>query len=114
VLVSALVCTPVQAQQVPIPTTAAEVPGPATGTAMSKEYVQMAGRMAYLWGWPLVNGANRAKAMSEAPEPGLLGGVAPVAFNRIAMLTNYWPPEARFLTCPNQDVVVRGRLHDAG
>jgi hypothetical protein len=40
-------------QQVLIPTTAAEVPGPAPGTAMTKEYVQMVGRMAYLWGWDL-------------------------------------------------------------
>ena len=43
------------AQQVPIPTTAAEVPGPPPGTAMTKAYVQTVGRMAYLWGWPLVN-----------------------------------------------------------
>jgi hypothetical protein len=47
-----------QAQQVPIPTTAAQVPGPAPGTAMTKEYVQMVGRMAYMWGWPLVDAAR--------------------------------------------------------
>jgi hypothetical protein len=35
-----------QAQQVPIPTTAAEVPGPASGTVMTKAYVQSVGRMA--------------------------------------------------------------------
>ena len=35
--------------------------------------------MAYLWGWPLVNKANRAAAFSKVPEPGLLGGVVPVA-----------------------------------
>jgi hypothetical protein len=39
-----------QAQQIPIPTTAAEVPGPAAGTAMTTAYVQSVGRMAYLWG----------------------------------------------------------------
>jgi len=55
------------AQQVPLPKTAAEVPGPAAGTAMTKEYVQMVGRMAYLWGWPLVNNMNRSKAFAEAP-----------------------------------------------
>ena len=69
------------AQQVPIPTTAAEVPGPPPGTAMTTAYVQTVGRMAYLWGWPLVNMANRAAAFSKAPEPGLLGGVVPIAFN---------------------------------
>jgi hypothetical protein len=41
------------AQQVAIPQTAAEVPGPASGP-MTKAYVQMVGRMAYFWGWPLV------------------------------------------------------------
>jgi hypothetical protein len=94
-----------QAQQVPIPTTAAEVPGPASGNAMTTAYVQMVGRMAYLWGWPLVNMVNRADAFSKAPEPGLLGGVVPIAFNRNAMLTDYVSPEERFVTCPNQDVV---------
>src|SRR5882757_3927463 len=84
--------TDAQAQQVPIPTTAAEVPGPAPGTARTKEYVQMVGRMAYLWGWPLVNVANRADAFSKAPEPGLLGGVVPIAYGRNAMLTAYIRP----------------------
>jgi hypothetical protein len=27
---------------------------------MTKAYVQMVGRMAYLWGWPLVNVAARS------------------------------------------------------
>jgi len=42
---------------------------------------------------------------SEAPEPGLLGGVLPVAHNSLAMLTNYISPEQRFVACTNQDVV---------
>ena len=94
-----------QAQQVPIPTNAAEVPGPAPGTAMTKAYVQSVGRVAYLWGWALVNNANRHAAFSKAPEPGLLGGVLPIAHNSLAMLTNYVSPEQRFVTCTNQDVV---------
>ena len=93
------------AQQFPIPMTAAEVPAPPPGTAMTKAYVQAVGRMAYLWGWPLVNMANRAAAFSKAPEPGLLGGIVPVAFGRNAMLTGYVSPEETFVTCPNQDVV---------
>ena len=95
----------VQAQQVPFPHTAAEVPGPAPGTAMTKAYVQMVGRMAYLWGWPLVNMTNRIAAMAKVPQPALLGGVLPVAHNRVAMLTGYIAPNQRFVTCPNQDVV---------
>jgi hypothetical protein len=104
-LVCALSTTGANAQQVPIPKTAAEVPGPPPGTAMSKAYVQTVGRMAYMWGWPLVNSVNRSKAFAKAPEPGLQGGVVPIAYNRIAMLTNYIDPAERFITCPNQDVV---------
>ena len=103
-LACTLVCTPLQAQQVPIPTTAAQVPGPASGTAMTKEYVQTVGRMAYLWGWPLVNSVNRSIAFSKAPEPGLVGGTIPFAFNRNAMLTGYISPNQTFIACPNQDV----------
>jgi hypothetical protein len=103
-LVSVLVFTNAHAQQVPLPKTAADVPGPAAGTAMSKEYVQTVGRMAYLWGWPLVNSINRSIAFSKAPEPGLLGGTIPIAFNRNAMLTGYISPDQHFVTCTNQDV----------
>ena len=91
--------------QVPIPTTAKEVPGPVPGNTMTPAYVQLVGRMAYVWGYPLVNAHNRRAAFAEAPEPGLLGGVVPVApigFNQ--MLTDYIKPEETFIVCPNQDV----------
>lgn len=92
-----------QAQQVPVPTTASQVPGPAPGTALTKAYVQTVGRMAYVWGWPLVNMSNRFAAFAKAPRPGLLNGL-PVAYNGIAMLTGYIAPSQRAVTCPNQDV----------
>jgi len=95
-----------QAQQVPIPTTPAEVPGPASGNVMTKAYVEMVGRMAYVWGYPMVNSHNRRVAFSKAPEPVLVGGVlpfAPVGYN--AMLTSYIAPDQTFIACPNQDVV---------
>ena len=112
ILATALACassftvTPnfAQAQLVPIPQTASQVPGPAPGTAMTEAYVQTVGRMAYLWGWPLVNVANRRAAFARAPEPGLLGGVIPVAYNRLEMLTGYIAPDQHFIACPNQDV----------
>src|SRR6516225_6370944 len=47
-----------QAQQVPNPTTAAQVPAPAPGP-WTKAYVQMVGRMAYMWGWPLAVQINQ-------------------------------------------------------
>jgi hypothetical protein len=113
ILATALACassftvTPniAQAQQVPIPQTARQVLGPAPGTAMTEAYVQTVARTAYMWGWPLVNVANRRAAFAKAPEPGLLGGVIPVAYNRLAMLTGYIAPDQHFIACPNQDVV---------
>jgi hypothetical protein len=95
-----------QAQQVPIPTTAAEVPGPVPGTGMTEDYVRMVGRAAYYWGYPLVATSNRRLAFAKAPERILLGGavpMAPVGYN--TMLTGYIKPDEDFIVCPNQDVV---------
>ena len=103
--VCAITTTVASAQQIPLPTTAAQVPGPAPGTAMTKPYVQMVGRMAYFWGYALVANASRAIAYSKVPEPGLLGGVAPTAYNRLAMLTDYIAPDQHYFPAPNQDVV---------
>ena len=37
---------------------------------MTTAYVQSVGRMAYLWGWPLVNNANRAHGfLRRRPNP---------------------------------------------
>ena len=93
------------AQQVPIPQTAAQVPGPAPGTNLTTPYVQTVARAAYLWGWALVNNANRHAVFSKVPEPGLLGGVVPVAHNAVTMLTDYAPADQHFIVCANQDVV---------
>jgi len=94
-----------QAQQVPTPQNATQVLGPPTGTAMTTAYAQTVGRTAYIWGWTLVNMANRIATIAKVPEAGLLGGVLPVAYNRLAMLTGYISPDEHFITCPNQDVV---------
>ena len=69
-LVGALAFTTAHAQQVPIPTTAAEVAGPAPGP-MPKAQVQMMGRMAYFWGWPLVYVYNQRTELTKVPESGL-------------------------------------------
>jgi hypothetical protein len=95
----------VQAQQVPIPQTAAEVPGPAPGP-MTKASLQMVGRMAYVWGWPLVYVYNQRTELTKAPETALLAGVMPIGpMNQVVMLTNYISPSETFIAIPNQDVV---------
>jgi len=93
------------AQQVPIPKTAAEVPGPASGP-LTKDYVQTVGRMAYIWGWPLVYVYNQRTQLTKVPEPGLLAGAMPIApMNQLGMLTGYISPGETFIGDPNQDVV---------
>jgi hypothetical protein len=92
--------------QVTAPRSSADVPQPVAGAPISPEYVSAVGRMAYLWGWPLVNMHNRQTLFAKAPKPGLLGGVLPVApLNQLSMLSDYLAPEQRFVTSPNQDVV---------
>ncbi len=107
VMFACLLCAvTVLAQQLPIPKSAAEVPGPVVGTVMTKDYVRMAGRMAYVWAWPLVNMYNRRTSITRAPEPGLLGGFMPVApLGQISMLSDYISPQQKAVACPNQDVV---------
>ena len=110
-LVGALVSTSAQAQQVPLPQSAADVPGPAVGNTMTKEYVQMVGRMAYVWGYALVNSHNRRAAFAFVTKkngnvPGWNGGVLPMApVGQAAMLNDYIKPDQTFVACPNQDVV---------
>jgi hypothetical protein len=84
----------------------AGVPGPVAGARMTEDYIRSVGRLAYLWGWPLVNMHNRLSVMAELPGPGLLAGVVPAASPGSAgMLHDYVTPEQRLVACPNQDVV---------
>jgi hypothetical protein len=99
------VAVPAQAQAAP-PRAAADVPGTPAGTIMTKEYVTLVGRLAYLWGWPLVNNFNRSLAVKDLPEPGRIGGVIPGSpHNHVSMLTDYIDSAENFVTCPNQDTV---------
>ena len=103
--VLAMLVGDLQAQQVPIPQTAAEVPGPTPGP-MTKASVQMMGRMAYVWGWPLVYVYNQRTELTKAPETGLLAGILPIGpMNQVVMLTGYINPGETFIAIPNQDVV---------
>ncbi len=95
-----------QAQQVPLPKTAADVPGPTYGTALTKQYVQMVGRMAYLWGYAIVSTHNRRAAFASAPAPGLDGGVLPIApVGQNAMLADTLKPQQAFIACPDPNAI---------
>ena len=94
-----------QAQQVPIPQTAAEVAGPTSGP-MTTASVQAMGRVAYIWGWPLVYVYNQRTELTKAPETGLIDGILPIGpMNQVVMLTGYIDPRENFIAIPNQDVV---------
>src|SRR5262245_44020549 len=83
-----------------------EIPQPVPGTRMNAAYVGMIGRFAFLWAWPLVNMHNRRLAMLKVPQPGLMGGIVPVAPpNSLFRLRVYIEPQERLVACPNQDVV---------
>jgi hypothetical protein len=56
--------------QVPTPAAPADVTSATTGVIMQPEYAQAVGRMAYLWGWPMVNQLNRSAAITLAPGDG--------------------------------------------
>jgi hypothetical protein len=88
------------------PAEPASVPGPVAGTRITEPYARMVARDAYFWAWPMVNVHNRRLAMSQVPEPGLMGGLLPAApLNSLAMLSDYVEPAERDVACPNQDVV---------
>lgn len=81
-------------------------PGPIPNSTMTPAYVYQMGRQIYFWAWPLVNLHNRVALMAKVPEPGLNGGVLPVApIGQLCMLSDYITPDQRWVACPNQDVV---------
>ena len=91
--------------QVPNPRTASEVPGPALGP-MTPAYVQAVGRMAYVWGWPLVYVYNQRNQLTKVPEALLLDNAVCVApINQLSMLHDYASPTEKLIADPNQDVV---------
>lgn len=92
--------------QVPLPDRAKDVQLAATDIIMHDEYARTIARLAYVWGWPMVNMINRRIAITKAPEPGRLNGVLPCApRGQVGMLADYIDPGQTFITCPNQDVV---------
>lgn len=105
-LASTLLClSPALAEQAPSPRHA-DLALPSAEVTPQEAYVRAVARQAYVWGWPMVNMLNRRARITQAPHPGLLGGVLPAApRGQIGMLHDYIQPSQRFIACPNQDVV---------
>jgi hypothetical protein len=83
----------------PLPTTPPEA-------VIHPEYARALAQAAYVWGYPMVNMLNRRALLSQAPTPGRLNGVIPVApVGQLSMLSDYIDPGQSFIACPNQDVV---------
>jgi hypothetical protein len=98
--------TPALGQQASSPRSFEDLSRPSAEVTPHSEYIKAVARTAYLWGWPMVNMINRRATITQAPKPGLLNGVLPVApRSRVAMLSDYIDPSETFVTCPNQDVV---------
>ena len=109
ILASSIAVFPVSsfAQSPAVPEISKEIPkGPISGTTLPKAYVRDMARIAYIWGWPMVNMHKRQMVFSKVPENGLGDGILPVGpIGRVTMLTDYIKPEERGVATPNQDVV---------
>src|SRR3546814_19544511 len=87
------------AQQAPAQQAAAEITQPSVEVTMHPNYAAAVGRSAYAWGWPMVNMFNRRATITQAPKPGLLNGILPVApRGRPARLSAYIDPPETFVT----------------
>src|SRR5689334_199932 len=85
---------------------AATPPGPDAQVRITEPYARLVARDAWFWAWPMVNLYNRRLAFQKAAEPGLVGGVLPLApLNRLAMLSDAIEPGQRWVACPSQDLI---------
>ena len=83
------------------------VTGVPDGTVITPAFAAVVAQDAYVWGWPIVNAFHRRASFASAPEPGLQGGVLPVApTGYVSMLTDYIDPSQRWVAHPNQDVTL--------
>ena len=101
-----LVISPAFAQPTPAPPALTALARPTPEAVPHRAYIETVARSAYVWGWPMVNMLNRRATITQAPRPGLLNGILPVApLSRVGMLHDYIDPAKTCVTCPNQDVV---------
>ena len=99
------------AQQAPAPPSFEDLSQPTAEVTPHPEYVKAIARTAYVWGWPMVNMLNRRARITQAPEPGLLGGILPVApQGQVGMLHDYIDPAETFVDLPEPGRGLRPRV----
>ena len=100
--------SPAVAQQ-PAPPAFPDLALPSAEVTPQEAYVRAVARQAYVWGWPMVNMLNRRARITQAPHPGLLGGVLPATEDRLGAIArtgipyvgsvgaldmvNFWAPD---------------------
>src|SRR5215472_8731132 len=78
---------------------------PVAGTKITEQYVELVGRDAYFWAWPMVNVYIRRLVREHVPEIMISGAVPIAPLNRLGMLSDYVAPEERIMACPSHDVI---------
>jgi hypothetical protein len=87
---------------------------PCADAMMHPEYARTTARMAYTWGYAMVNTINRKKSFATIPEPCVLGAIPAAPVGQLAMLADYIDPAQNGITCTNQDVVYGTGYLDLG
>ena len=88
---------------------------PTQDDSMNLEDVPAVAEMAYVWGWPLMNVANRVKLAQKFAngQPLLVNGM-PIGYNAFALQTQNSDPKERIICCPNADTLYGGGAFDLG
>jgi hypothetical protein len=81
------------------------IAAPCADVVMHPEYARTMARMAYIWGYAMVNTLNRKNSFTALPEPCVLGAIPASPPGHLAMLADYIDPAQNGITCTNQDVV---------
>ena len=63
--------------------------GPQPGTVMHPDYADVVTRMAYAWGWPLVNMHNRREVFRKVPSVCYVGGAPMAPPTHLGMYSDY-------------------------
>jgi hypothetical protein len=86
--------------------------GPIPGTKMNDEFIKQAGKIAYVWAYPMVNMQSRFDAMSKTKDAAIVNGLPRGPVNELVMLTDYVSPMERATSSPNQDVIYGSAVLD--